>query len=64
MNLVKKYSEIIIKPLEYEIYELRKEFYTKKSFINKDNNKEYIDMMEKILFEYYKKFELFIDKQL
>lgn len=62
MNLIKKYSEIIIKPLEYEIYELRKEFYMKRGFINKDSNKEYIDMMEKVLFEYYKKFELFIDK--
>lgn len=62
MDLDLKYCELIIRPLEQEIKKLRNDFYMNKFIINKNKDKEHIDELEKMLFEYYKKFETFIEK--
>ena len=62
MDLNSKYSELIIRPLEQEIKKSRNNFFMNKYTINKNKDKEHIDKLEKLLFEYYKKFETFIEK--
>lgn len=62
MDIIKKYTNMIIVPLEKEINHLRTDFYTKKTTFNKNEDKEHLKRMEKLLLEYYRKFEIFIDK--
>jgi len=62
MDLSAKYSELIIRPLEQEIKNLRNNFFMNRFIINKKKDKVQIDKLEKILLEYYKKFETFIEK--
>lgn len=64
MNLLKKYSELIVIPLQEEVKKARLNIYEDKYQFNRKVDIEYLDKMENLLFEYYKKFEIYIDEEL
>ncbi len=64
MELTKMYSNLIIAPLEKEVKNLRYKVYSKKFSFTRKTDKKHLDKMEKLLYDYYTKFAIFVDKEL
>jgi len=63
MSLLKMYSELIIIPLQEEVKRARLKVYNNKYCSDRKMDIEYLEKMENLLFEYYKKFETFMDEE-
>ncbi|MCI6265535.1 MAG: hypothetical protein MR598_01650 [Erysipelotrichaceae bacterium] len=64
MDLIKMYSDLIITPLEKEVKKLRVKVYSKKISFTRKADKEYLNKLENLLFEYYEKFSIFVDEEI
>lgn len=64
MNLNEKYVDLIIRPLEQEVYRLKVSFYINKFNFNKKKYKKQMDEADRLLLEYYRKFENFIKEDI
>ena len=64
MNLNEKYAKLIIRPLERKNCDLRNDFYMNKFSFNRKKYKKQMEENDKLLLEYYKKFEIFINDNL
>lgn len=63
MDLNEKYVDLIIRPLEQEAYRLKISSYINKFSFNKKKYKKQIDKTDRLLLEYYRKFEDFIKEE-
>lgn len=64
MNLNEKYVDLIIRPLEQKVYSLKISFYINKFNFNKKKYKRQMDEIDRLLLEYYRKFENFIKEDI
>lgn len=64
MEAINMYLNFIIKPLENEVKKQRLKVQKTRFSLNNKIEKEYLDKIEKLLNDYYKKFTIFIDEEL
>ena len=63
MEVLELYSKLIIEPLEREIKNLKIKINNKKISFTRDIEKKYLKKLEKLLFFYYGKLSLLINKE-